>query len=177
MAASIQSITQELSDSSGFKKYFKGGFGKHAKTAEAMWNGAEARGVFPVVPIADFSTLGVTNIVYAFAIQDGALTDAAISTIAERAKTLTPDQIKAEDRNYTIGFAPLIAPPGHPANKKGDALALVPHLGDGIKSVRTFLHSALYLNDSDKPTSGAAVVLYVRQGGADYIKVLTLRGL
>jgi len=170
MPATIASITQDLSDSRGFQKYF-GGAGEKAEAAEVMWDEAEARGVYPVVPIMDFTTGDVTQIVYAFSIQDGALTDAAVDTIVQRASALTDEQIGAEDRNYTIGFEPLIAPVGHPANKRGDAPALVPHLADGIEGVRTFLYSSLLLD------SPAAVVLYIRRDGTDHIKVVEARDL
>jgi len=175
MNATAQSIAQELTDSKGFKKYFKGGFGKKAKAAAALWNGASAKGVFAVVPVADFSTSGVGKIIYAFATKSGALTDEIIEELASRASSLTPEQIDAEDRNYVLGFEPLIAPVGHPANKKGSAPALVPHLSDGFANVRTFLHTTLFFDASDRQKSRAVAVIYARQNDEDYIKVLEAR--
>jgi hypothetical protein len=168
-----QKIEQELIDSKGFKKYFKGGFGKKAKLAEAAWRDADTKGVFAVTPVARSNDTGVDYIIYAFTNDGSELSDKVLNELSTRAATLTKEQMKAEDRGWLVGFEPLVPPAGHPVNKKGDAPLLVHHLADGLGNVRTFQHTILYFDANGRAAAEAAYVFYIKNSAGEFIKVLT----
>jgi hypothetical protein len=174
-----QTILQELSDLKGFKKYFKGGLfsgSKKAMAAEALWQAAEAKGVFPVVQIADLTAeAGVSQIVYAFTTDGSVLTDEVLDKLAGRAKHLTPEQLKAGDRSWVMNFEPLIPPAGHPFNKNGDTPPAIHYLADGLDNVRTFLHVSLFFDAGDRAKSKAEYVIYIKNGDGEFLRLLEKR--
>jgi hypothetical protein len=161
-------VADAIASGKGFKKYFKGGFGKKAKLAQELWERASQTAVAPAVLVAEFGDTGVAKSVYAFATDGQAVPENVQAKLRDKAEDLTDGQIKTDDRGY-VGLSPLRPPVGSSPNPKGKLTFNVADLANGADGVKTFYHSTVFFDASDAAASKSTVVLYAQIDGEDYI--------